>query len=115
MLALGYDVTAIDLCTDLSTTVAGCHFILSDFRKAEIQPGLDVIVLCSVIEHIGLSGRYGSHEDPDGDVKAMQKVRSLLNPGGLVFLTIPLGTDVVHRPWHRVYGTLRLPQLLRGF
>jgi SAM-dependent methyltransferase len=115
MLALGYDVTAIDLCTDLSQQVSGFRFILGDFAEASLEPGFDVVVLCSVVEHIGLSGRYGSREHPEGDLAAMRKVRSLLNPEGVALLTVPVGSDVVHRPWHRVYGRSRLPELLRGF
>ena len=26
-----------------------------------------------------------------------------------------VGRDAVHKPWHRVYGSERLPQLLKGF
>ena len=26
---------------------------------------------CSSVEHVGLSGRYGSSERPDGDIEAM--------------------------------------------
>jgi SAM-dependent methyltransferase len=115
MLALGYDVTAVDLCEDLSRQVAGFRLLHGDFNELEIDAAFDVVVLCSVVEHIGLSGRYNSGEDPDGDLKAMCKVRSLLGPDGQVFLTIPVGLDVVHRPWHRVYGRKRLPHLLEGF
>ena len=115
MLAAGYEVTAVDLCEDLSLQVAGFHLILGDFNAVQIEPNFDVIVLCSAVEHVGLSGRYNSAEDPDGDLKAMRKVRSLLRSGGQVFLTIPVGKDIVHRPWHRVYGRGRLPLLLEGF
>lgn len=115
MMALGYEVTAVDLCEDLSRQVAGFRLILGDFNTAEIDPGFDVVVLCSSVEHVGLSGRYNSTEEPDGDLKAIRKVRSLLKPDGQVFLTIPLGIDVIHRPWHRVYGRERLPLLLEGF
>jgi hypothetical protein len=114
MLALGYDVVAVDLCTDISRQVGGFQLLLGDFNALQIPAGFDVVVLCSVVEHVGLSGRYNSGEDPDGDLKAMRKVASLLNPEGYVFLTIPVGQDVVHRPWHRVYGPARLPRLLEG-
>lgn len=75
----------------------------------------DVVVACSAIEHFGLSGRFGSSEDEDGDLKAMRKIATLLKPSGLFFLTIPVGTDMVFRPWHRVYGEKRLKTLLDGF
>lgn len=40
-------------------------------------------------------GRYGDPLDPDGDLKAMKLVYSMLKPGGLLFLTVPVGPDVV--------------------
>ena len=115
MLALGYDVTAVDLCADASKYLGGINFILGDFTRLDLNSGFDVIVACSTIEHIGLSGRYGSTEDPDGDLRAMAAIHRLLNPDGLVFLTVPVGRDTVVKPWHRVYGRERLPELLAGF
>ncbi len=114
MLALGYDVTAVDLCTDLSQQHAGIQFIKGDFMALELSTRFDVIIACSTVEHIGLSGRYGSQEDPDGDLKAMRKMVALLKPDGVLFLTVPVGADAVYMPWHRVYGRERLPQLIAG-
>jgi SAM-dependent methyltransferase len=115
MLALGYDVTAVDLSDDTSHVFSSLKFHFGDFQELSCNHGFDVIVLCSVVEHIGLSGRYNSREEPDGDLKAMRKALELLNPDGQLFLTIPVGKDVIHRPWHRVYGQERLKSLLDGF
>jgi hypothetical protein len=115
MLAVGYDVTAIDISSDLSKQFAGIRFIKGDFTAVQFEAGFEVVVACSTVEHVGLSGRYGSVEDADGDIKTMQKVHGLLEPDGLLFLTIPMGVDGVHRPFHRVYGRERLPLLLEGF
>lgn len=115
MLTLGYDVTAVDLCEDLSRQVSGFRFFMGDFNSLSLDPWFDIVVLCSVVEHMGLSGRFNSNGDPEADLKTMRKVQRLLAPDGLVFLTIPVGQDVVHVPWHRVYGTDRLPRLLDGF
>jgi hypothetical protein len=115
MLALGYDVTAIDVSEDLSSVFSGIKFHYADFNELEWDSKFDVIVLCSVVEHIGLAGRYNSGEDSGGDLKAMRKVLKLLSSEGQLFLTIPVGRDAVHRPWHRVYGKGRLEQLLDGF
>jgi SAM-dependent methyltransferase len=115
MLALDYEVTAVDQCVDLSKVIANFRLLIGDFNEIHFDSAFDIIVLCSVVEHIGLSGRYNSKEDQDGDLKAMRKVAGLLNPDGLLFLTIPVGSDVVHRPWHRVYGRKRFPALLESF
>jgi SAM-dependent methyltransferase len=112
---LGHEVTGID--TDfLSYSLPGLTFIRVDFLEADLgDKRFDIVVLCSVVEHIGLVGRYGQLDVPDGDLRAMRKVSSLLKPAGRLILTIPIGRDLIFRPWHRIYGKERLPQLLRGF
>lgn len=115
MLELGYEVTAVDLCNGMSQQLKGFTFIQADFNSLMLKPGFDVIVACSTVEHVGLSGRFESAEDENGDLKAMRKIAQLLNPEGVLFLTIPVGSDGVHRPWHRVYGGKRFPKLLAEF
>lgn len=115
MLSLGYEVTAIDNSIDPAGLIDGFRFIRGDFSAFSAEHKFDVIIACSVVEHIGLAGRYNSDEDVDGDLKAMLRIHELLTPGGDLLLTIPVGRDAVHRPWHRVYGPERLPKLLEGF
>jgi Caenorhabditis protein of unknown function, DUF268 len=115
MLALGYDVTAIDPWDDPSRIIEGINFINHDFNEAALAGLFDVVVLCSVVEHIGVGGRFNSAEESDGDLRAMAKVAQLLRNEGQLFLTIPVGADAVFSPWHRVYGRNRMPLLLQGF
>jgi Caenorhabditis protein of unknown function, DUF268 len=75
----------------------------------------DQIINCSSIEHVGLSGRYGSFEDLDGDLKAMAIMRGMLDAEGRMIMTIPVGRDLVCAPLHRIYGHERLPRLLEGY
>ncbi len=75
----------------------------------------DVILNCSTVEHVGLAGRYGSIDDDDGDLKAMARLRQLLEPGGKMLMTIPIGQDQVCRPLHRIYGPQRFPRLVDGY
>jgi len=115
MLSLGYDVTAIDTSADPTSMIDGFRFVRGNFDDFRCDRHFDVIVVCSVVEHLGLAGRYNSHSDADGDLKAMRRIREMLCPSGIVLLTIPVGCDAVHKPWHRVYGPQRLPRLLEGF
>lgn len=92
------------------------------YKKGDILHGglpdgtFDTIVNCSTTEHIGLSGRYGSTEDTDGDLKAMAMLRErLAGPDSRMIFTIPVGQDSVERPYHRIYGPERLPKVLAGF
>ena len=89
------------------------QYVQGDFNSLAFEPGsFDQILNCSSIEHVGLAGRYGSPDEPDGDLRAMDKMATLLKPGGDMVLSIPLGLDGVYAPWHRVYGEQRLPRLL---
>jgi len=115
MLARGYEVVGVDLEDRLARQVAGFMQVRGDFNQLNLDSDFDLVVACSSIEHFGLSGRYGSTEDPSGDLKAVQKILRHLIPGGFFFLTVPVGHDAAHKPWHRVYGRVRLPQLLQGF
>lgn len=115
MLAMGYEVVGVDFADRLANLVAGFTLIRGDFNQVDLDSDFDVVVACSSIEHFGLSGRYGSPEDPSGDLKAVQRILSHMVPGGLLILTVPVGRDATHKPWHRVYGRERLPKLLQGF
>jgi hypothetical protein len=76
----------------------------------------DVVLSISSFDHDGL-GRYGDPLAPDGDLLSSDAVRDegLLAPGGLYFLTVPVGPDVVVWNLHRRYGEARLPLLLEGW
>ncbi len=74
----------------------------------------DIAFSISSFEHDGL-GRYGDPLSPDGDFMAMYKMKSVLKPGGLLFLSVPLGKDQIVWNAHRVYGNIRLPHLLWGW
>ncbi len=114
----GYAVTALYL-RDITWpyVMPSMNFIRGDLlKKDDFAPlSLDLIINCSSVEHVGLPDRYGSGADPDGDFKAMTVLHSLLRPGGVMLMTVPVGRDTVFPPLHRVYGAERLPRLLRGW
>jgi SAM-dependent methyltransferase len=83
-----------------------------EFRQRPSR--FDRVLCVSSIEHSGL-GRYGDPLDPDGDLKAMTELGRMLNPGGILFLTVPVGPDRVIFNLHRIYGPQRLPKLLSGW
>lgn len=68
----------------------------------------------SSFDHDGL-GRYGDPCCADGDLVAIDRARAALRPGGVLFLTVPVGPDVVVWNLHRRYGVVRLPLLLEGW
>jgi SAM-dependent methyltransferase len=85
---------------------------VEEYEKSPVQ--FDAILSISSIEHDGL-GRYGDPIDPWGDIKAMQKMKQMLKPDGLLFLAVPYGSDYLLWNAHRVYGSLRMPLLLSGW
>lgn len=55
-----------------------------------------------VIEHVGL-GRYGDPLDPQGGQLAAENLQRVVQPGGRLFLSTPVGRERVCFNAHRVY------------
>lgn len=89
------------------------EYVRGDFNELDLEPAsFDQILNCSSVEHVGLAGRYGSPDEPDGDLRAMEKMAAILKQDGDMILTIPVGLDAVYAPNHRIYGDERLTRLL---
>jgi len=112
----GFKVTAVDLASvNWPYVHPNLTFLQKDIFDLNFLPSsLDLIINCSTIEHVGL-GRYGDHQNLNGDREAMNLLYSLLKSRGIMLLTIPVGKDRIFLPLHRVYGLGRLPLLLDGF
>lgn len=121
---LGYDITGVDLrpydpYEDTRYYLPKFDFIQGDFLEINLWAhptySFDFIYCISTIEHIGL-GAYGERKVPDGDVLAMDKIRSHLRPHGHVYLSFPAGHwEEDPRGW-RVYSRDRLRERLKyGF
>lgn len=114
----GYTVTAVDL---LPVTWYYNHenlsFVRGDILDLDLPSNhYDLIINCSTIEHVGISGRYGSKNNSNnGDLEAIATLRRISKPGGKLLMSIPVGKDRVFPPYHRVYGNNRLPLLLQGW
>jgi hypothetical protein len=77
-------------------------------------PQVDFAFSLSSFEHTGL-GRYGDKLDADGDLKAMGIAHCLIKDGGILFLSLPMGQDIIYYNAHRKYGRIRLPLLFVGW
>ena len=113
----GHEVVALDRL-DVRHPVAheGVTKLVADILDQPLDGhAFDQIINCSSIEHVGLAGRYGSSDAPDGDIEAMRILAERLRPGGRHILTIPVGRDQICAPQHRIYGPARLPRLLEPF
>ncbi len=74
----------------------------------------DAGISISSFEHYGL-GRYGDPLDPDGDLKAMDDAKCSLGDHSRLFLSVPIGEDLICYNSHRVYGNDRYPLLVEGW
>jgi hypothetical protein len=74
----------------------------------------DVGFSISSFEHDGL-GMYGDPLDPEGDLKAMRKMKERIASDGLLFLAVPIGRDKILFNNARIYGRARLPLLTQGW
>ena len=71
----------------------------------------DALFSISSFDHDGL-GRFNDPVCPDADVRAVELAASMLRPDGLLFLSVPIGADLLVWNSYRRYGRLRLPLLL---
>jgi len=110
----GDDVVAVDLEPEqYPFHPHGIEYVRGDFNELDLEPhSFDQILNCSSVEHVGLAGRYGSPDEPNGDLHAMEKMARIVKPDGDMVLTIPVGLDAIHPPLHRIYGEQRLADLL---
>jgi len=114
----GFEVTSIDLGPAARFySHPSIQYLQADLLTMGLPTGaFDLVINCSTVEHVGLSGRYGVTDPrPDGDLEAMKILRQTMKAGGVMLLTIPVGLDQVFAPLCRVYGKRRLPLLLAGF
>ena len=67
------------------------------------------------LEHFGL-GRYGDKLDSMGWVKGLQSLKNLTSPGGLLYLSVPIGPQRIEFDAHRVFAVPTLRSALQdGF
>lgn len=85
---------------------------VEEYRKTPIL--FDSAFSISSFEHSRL-GRYGDNLNPEGDLMAMHDAKRMLKPDGTLFLAVPVGKDCLIWNAQRIYGSIRLPLLLKGW
>lgn len=65
-----------------------------------------------VIEHIGL-GRYGDPIDPEGPAKAATELARVIEPGGNLYVSLPVGRPSVDFNAHRVLDAAAVAEMFR--
>ena len=59
------------------------------------------------IEHFGL-GRYGDPVDPEGHLKGLARLQEMVKPGGMLYLSTPIGPQRIEFNAHRIFAASTL-------
>jgi SAM-dependent methyltransferase len=70
---------------------------------AEWTDCTDSLSCLHTIEHFGL-GRYGDTIDPAGHLKGLDQLKRMVAPGGLFYLSTPIGPQRVEFNAHRIFA-----------
>jgi 2-polyprenyl-3-methyl-5-hydroxy-6-metoxy-1,4-benzoquinol methylase len=107
--SLGYDVTAIDP-RPYPVEHPRLRAVVGTVEDWDPHESFAAVLCISTLEHIG-SGEYGQVAAADGDKAALERLRSLTDPDGLLVLTTPYG-DSKQTDGARVYDRETLEALL---
>lgn len=69
----------------------------------EFEACCDSISCLHTLEHVGL-GRYADHLMVDGHVKGFDALWSILEPEGVLYLSVPIGSQRIEFNAHRVFS-----------
>ena len=115
----GYKVTGIDFRYGGGYSHKNFTFLKKNFFDVNLEKGsFDCVIATSTLEHVGM-GHYGESPLENGDMKAMEKIRHILKPGGVLFLTVPGGRGKIYEKkgikYVRIYEPSEIEQLCKGF
>jgi hypothetical protein len=99
----------------LALDVPTIHFRQVDLmqRHPELDGCCDSLSSLHAIEHFGL-GRYGDAIDPRGHERGLAGLHHLLEPGGRLYLSVPIGEQRIEYNAHRVFSVRTLLELVAG-
>jgi SAM-dependent methyltransferase len=72
----------------------------------------DSLSCLHTLEHIGL-GRYGDRLMIDGHMKGFERLWSILKPGGILYLSVPIGPQRIDFNAHRVFAVQTILNMAR--
>lgn len=77
-----------------------CDF--TDLPK-HLEAYCDSVSCLHALEHFGL-GRYGDFPDINGHLKGFESLYKILKPGGILYLSFPIGYERIEFNAHRVFN-----------
>lgn len=96
----------------ITATIPGVVFRQADLMNApaDLRGCCDSLSCLHALEHFGL-GRYGDPINPQGHRDGLANLASMLRPGGVLYLSVPIGQERVEFNAHRVFGPRALATL----
>lgn len=89
----------------ISTRIPGVTFKQADLMNpaAGVMNYCDSLSCLHALEHFGL-GRYGDRIDPKGYESGIRNMANILRPGGVLYLSVPVGVERVEFNANRVFN-----------
>lgn len=108
-------IDVLDIRPLQPTAHANINFVQADLMQApaHLAGRYDSVSCLHALEHFGL-GRYGDPVNADGHLLGFSSVLSLLAPGGVLYLSVPIGKRRVEFNAHRVFDPSDIPALGEG-
>lgn len=93
--------------------IRNIRFLRGDITQLapELWSSCDSVSCLHALEHVGL-GRYGDPLDPLGSEKALAGLAQLLQPGGTLHLSVPIGRECIAFNAHRIFSFQRIERML---
>lgn len=86
----------------------------ADLKSLKFETGSIPSLSCMhTVEHIGL-GRYGDELDPEGDVKAINEIKRVVQKGGDILFVVPLGNSMIQFNGQRLYSKQQIVDYFSG-
>ncbi|MBE0625141.1 MAG: DUF268 domain-containing protein [Burkholderiales bacterium] len=98
----------------ISAQIPGVKFRQADFMQPAtgMSDYCDSLSCLHALEHFGL-GRYGDPVDPQGFERGLANMAALLKPGGVFYLSVPIGAGRVEFNGQRVLEPQAIIRLAR--
>lgn len=109
-LAVFREVTVLDV-RPLKSSIPNVKFAQCDLTRgpaAELIASADSVSSLHALEHFGL-GRYGDPIDPQGHLKGFRALASMLQVGGRMYMSVPVGSPTVEFNAHRIFDPSEPP------
>ena len=98
----------------LKAKLRGMESVAGDSLALPFAEGSLSSVSClHVIEHVGL-GRYGDILDVTGSVRAVRELKRVLAPGGILYLSVPVGRERTQFNAQRIFRPMTVVSMSEG-